>query len=151
VTWLGLDFWPGQLLYDSYDATSSGNKTWRETFIFKAKYQVEPDQYDNRNPWGRLGGWQPWILDAGLWEWADQNGEKVKRPISPVDKEGGKPANRPVTEPWPLFNGQAIPRDEIEKRRQFIKWTIYPEVDFGFLKFDWTKILTDEKQNELGI
>jgi hypothetical protein len=149
VSWLGLDFLPEQLLFDSYDATSSGNKTWRETFVFKAKLVHEPDEYgdDIFDGRGRAAGWQPFILDAGLWEWAVENGELKRRPIYPIDKDGGKPASRPVTEPWPLDgNAKAIPRDKIKQDRVYNKWNVYPKMLFKAFKFDFTVLLTEEKQ-----
>ena len=151
VSWLGLDFWESQLLFDSYDATSIGNNKWRESFVFKSKLVFEPEQYGD-DGFQRQAGWQPWILDAGLWEWVQEGGEEKRRPIRPVNKQGDKASTKPVTEPWPLDGvGQALARDDIKQNRVFKQWSIYPKINFDGFRFDWTKILTDEKRNELGI
>jgi len=151
VTWLGITFEPGQLLFDSYNAVSIGNNTWREDFVFKSKFVFAPDEYgdEGRN---RKAGWQPWILDAGLWQWKDEGGTEKRVPIYPINEETGKPSNKPVTEPWPLDgDGHALPRDEIRKRRVFKEWIIYPSINFNAFQFDWAAILTEKKAEQLGV
>jgi hypothetical protein len=155
VNWLGMKFEVDQFLFDSYQATSVGDNTWSENFVFKAKVFQGPVNYDdeNNNVNKVNGGWQPFILNAGLWEWKENDqGEQERGPIYPVDRDGNRTSNKPVTEPWPLDKeGFAIPRQDFAQKVHFLKPKMKRRENFAKFNFDFTKILTDDKIKQLGI
>jgi len=151
VRWLGLDFLRDQMLFKKYRASSIGNNTWAETFVFLGRKMpsLESVTVDE----DRTAGWQPQILNAGLWELVEKGGEKKREPIKTVTKKGDKINNRPVTSPWPLdLEGVHIPLDDIDKDRVFLQFQTYFRSNFSLaFDFDFTKILTGDVQNQLGI
>jgi hypothetical protein len=162
VNWLNgqLIFLENQLLFDSYNAQSIGNNTWREDFVFKAKLVVSPTNdtagllnvegkgAGNRPPQIRNAGWQPYLLDAGYFEVWIEAGEKVKRPIRPLEKDGGKVPTQPVTTEWPLDSGGgALTREQVEEGKVFYRnFKVKEKFNFNVFNFDFTQVLTDKNK-----
>jgi len=150
VNWLGMEFLQDQLMFDSYNATSVGNNTWREDFVFKGKYIVSPKSYGDGQ---REAGWQPFFLNAGVWQWIEKDGEDQYSPIYPKDKNGQKNSTKPVSEPWPLdINGVAIPRQDIEEKKVFLNFQVFPRTNFAqSFKFDFASVVNDKLKVEFGL
>ncbi len=147
VSWLGMTWEPGQLLFDDYKATSAGFNTWREDFVFKSRQvpNLESPSLDTE----RTSGFHAQILDAGF--------NEIKKdgtlgPILTKQKEADKPSNRPVTQPWPLSQGEALARDQFDGQREFLQFKTYLETRFNAIfHFDFESILTKNEQEDLGI
>ncbi len=150
VEWLGFKFLADQVLFDEYRATSVGNNTWQEDFIFKMR-QV-PDTSPGSDPDKREWGWQPKLLDAGFNELLDINGQKQLSAIKAPQKRGDTKPPRPVTQEWPLDGaGVALAADQIEASRIFLHFQAYASVDFQAFDFDFESILTRNEQQQLGL
>lgn len=146
VNWLGMSFERDQLLFENYKATSVGNNTWQEDFIFKAKF-VRDFSYGAGAE--RIKGWQPQLLMAGFWQIVD--GERVM--IFAPNQEGAGQATQsePVSEPWPLDdNGAALKPEDIENRRVFKEFVTYKREDFSVFRFDFESLITREKEKQLA-
>jgi hypothetical protein len=149
VKWLGFEFLPSQVLFDEYRATSVGNNTWQEDFIFKMR-QV-PDMSGNKVDPARDKGWQPLLLDAGF-NHLGYSGDKELKPIYPKPSAGEKQAKNAVTQEWPLDgNGVALAADEIEGARIFKEFHTYKSEDFNKFEFKFETILTRNEQVQLGL
>lgn len=150
VNWIGLTFKTGQLMFSNYSATSSGGNQWTETFEFKGKIYAAPTDYENLLE--VEGGWQPYILNAGLMEWVEGDNGKELRPIYPIEDTGKRPSNNPVSSPWPLnSNGEAIARKQIAERKIYLNPKMFREQDFSIFNFDFAPLLSRDKQLELGL
>ena len=150
VEWLGFIFEINQVLFDEYRATSVGNNTWQEDFIFKMR-QV-PDMSGNRVDPLRDKGWQPLLLDAGFNRSKNSDGKDEYRPICPRPSAGEDESKNAVTQPWPLDGkGAALAADEIEGSRIFIEFKTYKNTDFSAFQFDFESILTRDEQEQLGL
>jgi hypothetical protein len=163
VSWLNgqLEFKVDQLLFDNYNAQSIGSNTWKEDFIFKARLVTSPTNGSanildvegkgaGQPPQAiRDAGWQPFLLDAGLFEVFIENGVKVKRPIRPVEKEGDKRPTQPVTSDWPLDSGGgAQTREQVEEGKVFYRnFQTYERFNFNLFQFDFTKVLEEKKKD----
>ena len=150
VDWLGFKFLPDQVLFDEYRATSVGNNTWQEDFIFKMR-QV-PDTSPGSDPNKRDWGWQPRLLDAGFNELLDINGQKQLSAIKAAQKQGDTKPPRAVTQEWPLDgSGVALAADQIEAGRIFNEFKAYASDDFSKFDFKFETILTRNEQEQLGL
>ena len=150
VNWLGFKFLTDQVLFKSYRATSVGNNTWQEDFVFKMK-QV-PDTSVGADPNQRQWGWQPLLLDAGFNELVDRNGQKELTPILSVQAQGDKKPPRPVSQEWPLDGaGEALAADQIDAGRIFLEFQAYSKTNFGAFNFDFESILTKNAQVNVGL
>ena len=151
VTWLGMRFAKGQLMFANYRASNSGGTKWQESFIFKGKIYNAPIDYNNQAD--RQGGWQPFILNAGLMEWKqNEEGQKELVPIYPKESDDSKPSNTPVSEPWPLDDaGVALSRKEIKERANYINPQMFTYADFSRFRFNFTDLLSRDKQKQLGL
>ena len=150
VKWLGFEFSADQVLFKSYRATSVGNNTWQEDFVFKMK-QV-PDTSVGANPDAREWGWQPNLLDAGFNELVDRNGQQELTPILSIQAQGDKKPPRPVSQEWPLDGGGgALAADQIDGSRVFLPFQAYSKTNFGAFSFDFESILTKNEQQQLGL
>jgi hypothetical protein len=162
VNWLNnqLQFGIDQLLFESYNAKSSGNNTWSEQFVFKGKLVVSPtDNSANQlnvegkgagkqPPQIRDAGWQPYLLDSGYFEVFIEDGVKVKRPIRPIEKEGDKRPTQPTTTEWPLDSGGgALTREQVEAGKVFYRnFQTKDRFNFNLFNFDFTSVLEEKKK-----
>jgi len=150
IKWLGFDFKIDQILFDEYRATSVGNNTWQEDFIFKMR-QV-PDMSGNKKDPARDKGWQPLLLDAGFNQLKDVDGKKELRPIQPRPSAGEDESKNAVTQEWPLDgSGKALAADEIEGSSIYKEFKAYKNTDFLQFDFKFETILTRNEQEQLGL
>jgi hypothetical protein len=152
VNWIpGLSFGRHQLLFENYSATSVGNNTWQEDFVFKAKFIPRPKVSEGEEGRLRSAGWQAFLLDAGFREVVDTEDGPELRPIQPKEKADGKPANKPVSSAWPLKAGKAIARENFVDDIVFLEFQVYPEMDFSQFNFDFTSLFTDKQERRLNL
>jgi hypothetical protein len=150
VRWLGFLFKPDQLLFDEYRATTIGNNTWREDFIFKGK-KVPNFTTSEKDTTTTPKGWQPQILNAGFRE---KLPDGTVRPIQPKEAPGDdKRDPEPVTQPWPLNNdGSALARNELDQKEliTFTEFVAFQRVDFNAIfDFNFDAVLTREERRQI--
>ena len=151
VNWLGFKFLVDQVLFDEYRATSVGNNTWQEDFIFKMR-QVPDTSGGGGGDTPRIWGWQPRLLDAGFNRSKNSDGKDEYRPICPRPTAGEPESKNAVTQPWPLDgDGGALAADEIGDSRIFIEFQTYKKTDFSKFDFKFETILTRDEQEQLGL
>jgi len=151
VRWLGFVFLGDQVLFDEYRATSVGNNTWQEDFIFKMR-QVPDVSGGGGGNTPRIWGWQPRLLDAGFNELIDVNGQKQLTAIKAPQAAGDKKPPRAVTQEWPLDgNGIALAADEIDGSKVFLSFQTFVKSDFGQFNFDFESILSRNAQERIGL
>lgn len=151
VRWLGFNFLADQVLFDEYRASSVGNNTWQEDFIFKMR-QVPDVHNNNGGDAPRQWGWQPYLLDAGFNQLVDIDGRKESIPIHAPQKDGDKTPKRAVTIEWPLDGfGKALAADQIKQNKQFLNFKAYGSTDFAQFQFDFESILSTNTQQQLGL
>jgi hypothetical protein len=153
VKWLNLNFKKDQLMFEGYNASSAGRNTWNEQFVFKGKIYNGPEEYGSEGI-KVDGGWQPFILNAGLWQLVDNDfGGKERAPIYPVNEKGDKTSNKPVTEPWPLdAQGIALPLADFREKRVFLNPQMLRRSNFNAdFNFDFAKVLTDDLEKKWGV
>jgi hypothetical protein len=151
--WLGFNFLADQVLFDEYRATSVGNNTWQEDFIFKMRQVPDVNDRDGNGPdAARQWGWQPRLLDAGFNELKDVDGQKELMPILAKQKEADNSPKRAVSQPWPLDGaGKQLPADKIDQNKHFLEFKAYSSEDFSKFQFDFESILTRNEQAQLGL
>ena len=112
---------------------------------------VSYDQIQNGER-GTVGNWQPWLLNAGVWQLLENDeGQKVRMPIFPTNEEGDQTSNTPVSEPWPLSKeGQAIPLAEIKDKVEWFNPQMFGRSSFANFQFDFTLVLSDEFLEQKG-
>ena len=151
VKWLGFNFLPDQVLFDEYRATSIGNNTWQEDFIFKMRQVPDVNNRDGANA-PRKWGWQPNLLDAGFNQLVKNNGIDESMPILALQKDDDPSPKRAVTQPWPLDGaGVALAANKIDDNKVFIEFKAYASEDFSAFQFDFESILTRNEQQQLGL
>lgn len=157
VNWqeIGLIFAKDQLMFDSYNATSIGANKWQEDFVFKAKVFEAPRTYDERGNemQNQKGGWQPWLLNAGLWELVrNDQGQDERVPIYPRNEKGDRTSNTPVNEPWPLtIAGQAIALQNFDDEVEWLNPQMFSRTNFAAFNFDFTLVLSDKYLRNKGL
>jgi hypothetical protein len=150
VRWLGFNFVSDQVLFDEYKATSVGNNTWQEDFIFKMRRVPDVSQGTGLDA-SPIWGWQPRLLDAGYNELLNVDGDKQLTPILPRPSAGAKRAKSAVTQEWPLLEGEHIPADDIDFSKVFLQFNSYIQSDFTAFDFDFESILSGDEQQQLGL
>ena len=154
VTWLGFDFKIDQLMFDDYRATSIGNNVWREDFVFRGKlisdFISKGAKSKGLNP-ERNKGWQAQLLDAGFWELKDTAAGKQRVPIYVKQTQGAKPTTKPVTQPWPLKVGEALPIDKIDDQSDYIQFATAQKMNFNIFNFDFRKVFDENAEKKFAI